>query len=126
MLMQMEGLTITRPNWGRYHVFSTSYPPVGPAGPAGPDPMKKKGTLRLPPGKTKNLHKPLAHSFALTKGPLCSRPTKRRRRRTVPLVKKERHSCPPLTQLKKTGPWENVACMTSAPCLSILCNPRFL
>ncbi len=30
--MQMKGLTITRPNWGRYHVFSTSYPPDGPAG----------------------------------------------------------------------------------------------
>ncbi len=23
---------MTRPNWGRYHVFSTSYPPVEPAG----------------------------------------------------------------------------------------------
>ena len=30
--MQMKGLIITHPNWGRYHVFSTSYPPVWPAG----------------------------------------------------------------------------------------------
>ncbi len=30
--MEMKGLSITRPNWGRYHVFYTNYPPVGSVG----------------------------------------------------------------------------------------------
>ncbi len=52
--MKMKGLTITRPNWVRYHMLSTSYPPLGPAGkmtPKNPLSMQSHGGSLKGPAK---------------------------------------------------------------------------